>query len=1132
LRAQSQVPCLTEPGASAAQLDLTQIYGKDQLLSTTVLSLPTGKPQPATPTSPFELYSSVLAKDLGESLRQFSLSEQVPLWTVFLSAFHVLLLRYTSQEEIEMVCSLAASLVGPVNGSFRMGSPFLLRTDLSGDPSFRSLLRTHAAVLGSLACADSVLPPAQDLNAQSDANGASVLASFAYCAPGTATKSDLSQPPTADEPIDLHLGVEDCGEDLSLTLVCNPDLFDSGGIRRVLRNLQTLLRGVATDPGQPLSRLPVLSEDEKQQVLVEWNQTDAEYPHDKCLHELIEVQAERVAERAALVLEDRALTYCEFNTRANQLAHYLQARGIAPNARVGICLQPSFDFAVAVLAVLKAGGACVPLDPQYPPERLAYMLQDVQAHVVITEKGMLPQAVPPSCEMLFLADNPEVLSSQPTSNPASGAAPGDIAYVLYTSGSTGKPRGVLLTHGGLVNYNFNATRTYSVTPDDRVLQFCSVSFDIAVEELFITWLSGATLVLKSQAMPLAVPEFLEWVERQRVTILDLPTAYWHEWANHVSEMKKPAPQHLRLVIVGGEKASAKAYSAWRKAVHPALRWFNSYGPTEASVCATGIFDPPEPVPDNIPIGRPLPNVRVYLLDRHLNPVPVGVPGELHIGGVGVAQGYLNRPDLTAEKFIPDPFSSVPGARMYCTGDLARYLPSGEIEFLGRRDDQVKIRGFRVELGEIESALATHPGVREVAVLAREDVPGNKRIVAYVVPANGAKLITADLRRHLQQQLPEYMVPSVFVALETMPLTPNGKINRRGLPAPEGESLPAETVAASDALQLQLVRTWEGVLGKRPIGIRDNFFDLGGHSLLAARLMHRIGQTLGKTLPLAMLFQAPTVEQLAAALRQNGWAQHFSSLVAIQPEGSQPPFFCIHGVGGNVVGFRELARRMAPDYPFYGLQAQGLDGTRPCHRRIEEMAAHYLHAIHGVQPKGPYFLGGFSFGGLVAYEMAQQLHAHGEEVGLLALFDTYPGRLNAVTTSLLKTLLVPSWQHWFRDLPKAVRKRIRWTVRGFRLPQVLRSVQDTNIAAAENYVLRPYPGKATLLRATQHSLRSSDDPHAAWPALVGSLEILAIPGDHNDMLRVPQVDDLAERLKACIDKGRVECEQARVALKLS
>ncbi len=1094
-----------------------------------MLNLHTDKPRPGVLVSGSAWRSLRVASGVIDSLRQLGLREEMPLSAVVLSAFHVLLSRCTSQEDIVMGCSLPSPDAAVTNGSGRVQREFMLRTDLSGDPTFRTLLTdVRARVLKALSETDvSLRPSAEHPVSEPGTSEVDFQVAFSCQASIAEPNAELSVEPSSAQtafahvPVDLHLGIQERGQDLHLSLRYNPEIFDASSIDRTLRNLQTLLQGIAADPDQQVSRLPILTAEEQRHILVEWNKTDCEYPRDKCLHELVEAQAEATPKALAVVCGRNQLSYGDLNSRANQLANYLRNRGVGPNLRVGICLDPSLDFAVAVLAVLKAGGACVLLDPNYPSERLAYMLEDVRARVVITAKNMLPEAVPSACEVLFLAEQSTVLSQQPRTNPNSGVTPRDIAYVIYTSGSTGKPRGVLLTHAGLVNYNINMARMYGLGPDDRMLQFCSISFDIAVEELFATWISGATLVLRSE-MPLAVPDFLEWIGRQRITILDLPTAYWHEWVHHLPELKRPIPQDLRLVVVGGEKASSTAYAAWLRSVGNRVRWINAYGPTEASVSVTAYepkLAPGTPVPENLPIGRPLANCRVYLLDQHLNPVPIGVPGELHIGGVCVAQGYFNRPELTAEKFIPDLFSTEPGARLYKSGDLARYLPSGEIEFLGRRDDQVKIRGFRVELGEIEAALAKRPGLRELAVIAREDIPGEKRLVAYLVAEQGAKPSAAELRRSLQQHLPDYMVPSAFVFLDAMPLTPNGKIDRRGLPAPEVEFKAQETAVAADVLQLKLVRIWEDLLGKKPIGIRDNFFELGGHSLLAARLMHRTGQALGKTLPLAMLFQAPTIEQLATVLRQDGWSRHWSSLVAIQPAGSHPPFFCVHGVGGNVLNFRELGGLMGPDYPFYGFQAQGLDGKSPCFTRIEEMAAHYIAEIKTIQPKGPYFFGGYSLGGIVAYEMAQQLRANGEPVGLLALLDTYAGNLSSISSTVLRLLLHPSAQTLFRDLPSIATETVERRIKSLLTSRLLKNVLRTNQAAADRYVLRPYGGKITLFRASEMSLRSFEDLYSIWDGLAGeAVDVQKITGNHKGILVPPQVDQLAAKLKACIDKN--------------
>jgi thioesterase domain-containing protein len=451
--------------------------------------------------------------------------------------------------------------------------------------------------------------------------------------------------------------------------------------------------------------------------------------------------------------------------------------------------------------------------------------------------------------------------------------------------------------------------------------------------------------------------------------------------------------------------------------------------------------------------------------------------------------------------------------------MARFGNNGEIEFLGRQDDQVKIRGFRVEPGEIEEELGRQENVREVAVITREDVPGNKRLVAYVVLAQPQSQSGDDLRSYLKDRLPDYMVPSSFVILDAMPMTPNGKIDRRALASQQKLVSKDTPEPANDGnLNSKIAAIWQDALG-RPVGLKDNFFELGGHSLLAARMMHRLGQLVGRPLPLAMLLQSPTVEQLSAALQENGLARYWSSVVTIQPHGSHPPFFCIHGVGGNIVGFRDLGRHMGPTHPFYGLQARGLDGAHACLTSVEEMAAQYLTDIRSVHPEGPYFLGGYSFGGLVAYEMAQQLTARGKQVAFLALFDTAPGHVKPQTSSLLKSLSRPTPKFLFSDLPRGLYKGVRRRWRALRVPKTLKNVFFANTRAAEQYSLRPYNGKVTLFRATEKSLRAAKNPYAAWRSLAqGGLEFQDIPGDHYGVLVEPQVSVFAERLKNCIDEA--------------
>ncbi len=999
-------------------------YWEGYLADWSALELPTDRPRPAMLRPPMGVESCSLREELSAGLRRLSQETGLEVATAGLAVFSVLLHRYTAQDKFVVATSRGTGHLLPVV------------VDFSDQPSFRDLLhRLEGAICIGREAGPVPLDLAGRLGIEPDRSRHPIFqVAFSSGVDEGPSVFPSASVGTSAIGLDLHLELADSSQ-LRLRLHYNQSLFERSTTARMLNHMQVLLAGAIEDIDRSSAELPMLAERELNELLVERNNTARNFPHG-CLHELFEEMAAKLPNEIAVVHAQEQLSYFELNARANQVAHYLQKRGVGRNARVGICLERSLEFAVALLGVLKAGAACVPLDPKYPNDRLTLMLGDVAAPIVLTERGLLQATVPDDTQVLHVSQERQNLAEEPRSNPSIGSIATDIAYVIYTSGSTGRPRGVLLPHAGLVNYTLAAVERFELRPGDRMLQFCSISFDAAIEEIFSTWAAGATLVFRTEEVSLEPSELLSWVAEQHINVMDLPTAYWHEWVYAMPTLPQKVPAGLRLVIVGGEKSSLEAYATWHKFVGNRVRWINTYGPAEASIVATTYeprLQPGDDLPAVLPIGRPVANARVYLLDPHLNPVPVGVPGELHIGGAGVAQGYLNLPQLTEEKFIPDIFSDVPSARLYKTGDLARYLPSGDIEFLGRRDDQVKIRGFRVEPGEIESVLRQHPGVHEAAVVLREDPPGNKRLMGYVVRSQQETATESELRQYVQKRLPEYMVPSEFIFLQSMPLTPNGKINRRALPMSRFDSpLGITQAAADDPLQEQLIQIWEKLLGRKPIGIRDNFFDLGGHSLLAVRLMHRIKQLNGQTIPLAVLLQAPTVEQLAAALR-NGCSRHWASLVPIQPEGSKPPFFCVHGVGGNVVGFHYLAQYMKPDYPFYGLQSHGMDGKHAGHTRIEDLAAHYIDAIRTVQTTGPYHLGGFSLGGLVAYEMACQLVAAGEEVGILMLFDTYASKPKPVNESLMDQLRQPSWAK-VQQLPRAIYKKVRRTVRVWFLPE--------------------------------------------------------------------------------------------------
>jgi thioesterase domain-containing protein/acyl carrier protein len=660
-----------------------------------------------------------------------------------------------------------------------------------------------------------------------------------------------------------------------------------------------------------------------------------------------------------------------------------------------------------------------------------------------------------------------------------------------------------------------------------------------LEEILPALIVGARLVITG--MNLWHPaEFHRMISEFGLTVLNLPTAYWQELAREWARVPELVPNiQPRLFIVGGDTMLPDVLKLWQRTPVNSIRLLNVYGPTETTVFATAFEIAPRPgestTYQRVPIGRPFANRAIYILDQHSHPVPIGVQGHLHIGGVGLARGYLNRPELTAEKFIPDPFRVEPGARMYKTGDLARYRPDGNIEFLGRADHQVKIRGFRIELGEIEAVLGQHPAVRKAVVLAREDAPGEKRLVAYVVAESTAD----ELRRFLKDKLPEYMVPAVFVLLDALPITPNGKIDRRALPAPERTrpELDKAFVAPRDDLELQLAHIWEEVLGVQPVGVRDNFFELGGHSLLAVRLFALIEKQLGKKLPLTAVFRGATVEHLAGVLSQQPGPQ--SSLVAIQPGGSKRPLFLVHPAGGHVFPYIHLAQLLGPDQPCYGLQARGLEDGQDPHTRIEDMAAHYIQALQTLQPAGPYLLGGWSMGGVVAFEMAQQIHAQGQRVALLALLDgripapdeTFPEedseaillveRYFGISFGPLESLAeLPKDEQLAFILERA--KSAGLVPAELDISQARRFVNllRCDLRATQNYGPHLYPGRITFFKASETLAGTSPDPTLGWSEWAsGGVEVHIVPGNHANLMYEPHVEVLAEKLTACLNQAQ-------------
>jgi amino acid adenylation domain-containing protein len=1033
--------------------------------------------------------------EVTAALRAHASGNDLDLGTLLLAGFGALLHRYTGLPELVL-----RGAAGP------------LWIDATGDPSFDELVRRVQHELDA---------EPQAVTAGNGAGPARLQIAFAA---------------GAIEPrCDLEVTVEERLEGLVAVAGFDLEVCDPAGVQQLLRRLPVLLEDAVEDPGRPVGALALLDAEERVRMLEEWNATACPFPACRA-DELIAARARANPAKVAVEFEDQELTYGELDARANGLAHLLQELGTGPDVLVGICVERSLDMLVGLIGIMRAGGAYVPIDPAFPADRRRFMLDDAAVQVVVTQESLLPELELSGTHTICLdRDAPRIAAAGSTA-PECHATAGSLAYVIYTSGSTGKPKGVQIPHRALVNFLTTMSHEPGMGADDVLVAVTTLSFDIAGLELYLPLVAGARVVIAPQSVAADPRRLADLIEHTGATVVQATPTTWRM----LVDSGWPGVSGLKA-LCGGEALPAVLAE---QLLERGLELWNMYGPTETTIwSAVTRVQPGVP----LTIGRPIANTTLYVLDDALQPVPVGLPGELHIGGDGLARGYLNRPELTTERFVPHPFGARPGARLYKTGDLVRYRDDGTIDFLGRRDHQVKVRGFRIELGEIETALARQPEVGAAVAITREDIEGDVRIVGYVVPADGRPPASADLRRALTEILPAYMVPSSVVVLAELPLTPNGKIDRKALPPPSSER-PAEStvVGPRTPLEERLVRIWERELEISPIGVTDDFFDLGATSIVAARLFARLERELGTKLPLGAIFQAPTIESLALQLgRDSGdGAGRWTSLVPIQPNGSRPPIFCVHGGAGTILHLQPLARRLGSDQPFYGLQARGLYGGAPPLRTVEEMSEHYLDELRTVQPHGPYRLAGYCFGSIVAFEMAQRLTAEGEEVELLAGFNgpsslwlrTFrsiggqPSRRaqrivtprRPLSERVAGVIASPAKQRqWARHLLWRFRRRYVWPYRvrhslrrGRPLPEHIRENYFLGIHAVAELAYEPsaYPGEMIVFQGAG----LYDDPTLGWETLAASVETVAIPGEHagnRTLMAEPYVGQVAERLQA-------------------
>jgi amino acid adenylation domain-containing protein len=1118
---------------STATMAAQVAHWKERLAGLPTLELPTDRPRPPLQSYRGDVLRTRVPADLVAALKRVGREEGCTLFMAAQAAFDVLLARYSGQDDIAVGTIIAGRSrpeTEPLIGL--IANTLVLRTDLAGAPSFRELLRrVRSATLDAHQYQDvpfdvlvEELRPTRDLSrnplfqilfTMDEANRAPEL---------TGLRTSFVEMDWGASRVDLSVFVWEDERGLDCRFEYSTDLFDAATIARMAGHWHTLLAEAAADPDRAVGDLPLLPAAEREELLVARNATAAPIA-PVTAHGLFEAQVARTPDAVAAAFEAaEQLTYAELDARANRLAHHLVALGVAPDALVGLCVERSLDMLVGALAILKAGGAYVPLDPRYPADRIAYMLQDSGARVLLTQAA-LEESLPAGVEHVVRLDADAARWAElPATPPEAAAGPEHLAYAIYTSGSTGRPKGVEIPHRALVNFLATMAVQPGLTADDVLLAVTTLSFDIAGLELYLPLTRGGRVVLAGAETALDGVRLAELMAATGTTVMQATPATWRMlvdsgWRGRPGLTAlcggEPLPRELAEELLG------RVGSLW-----------NMYGPTETTIWST-VARVERDAP--ITIGRPIANTEVYVLDRRDRPVPVGVAGELCIGGAGLARGYHERPELTAARFVPNPFG--PG-RIYRTGDLARWRADGALDCLGRLDDQVKVRGHRIELGEVETALTSHPGIAAAVAVAREERPGERRLVAYLIPASpeaGAPA-PADLREHLRGTLPEYMVPSAFVTLDAFPLTANGKVDRRALPEPEAGSpggADGSPVAPRTPTEEALAQIWAASLGLPQVGVRDSFFDLGGHSLLAVRAMAEVERVFGRRPPLASFFrEGVTIEGQARLLEQGIDAGASTLLVRARPTGSRPPLFFVYADESALLSLRHFLPAFGPEQPVYGLLPERHQRRFDRRRTVEDLARDLYTALREVQPTGPYYVCGHSFGGVVAYELAAQLRAAGETVGLLAIIDSMTP--DAVTRALRRWMgpRARLGRQMRRSLGAGVAKLWEVADREARgaLSRLLRSDSralddgefdlDGAIFLTQRYQA---VGHDVPLAVFRSPLTESTDGNAlGWEQLHrGPLECCDVPGDHLSMLQTPNVSVLADLLA-----GRLRTAQER------
>jgi amino acid adenylation domain-containing protein len=1123
-------------GGFAAQFDYwTALIDRD----TPALDLPLDHLRPAVQTYRAERYVASLPQQTSAALKAFCQEERATFYMGLLAALDVLLYRYTGQSKI----TVGSPLANRTRPEFEALIGFFVNTlpvqvEIEADLTFREMLalvreRMLAAITHQSLPFDLLV---KKINPERDLSRLplfQVVLNYVNVPQFSPNLDELKIEritgfDTGVTAFDLEFNIVEKAGALQLFCMYNSGLFERETITRLMRTWHNIIENALAEPDLPVAQLNLLSDSERSKILYDWNRTESSYP-DLCLHQLVEAQVERTPDATAVIFDGNSLTYRQLNQRANRLAHLLRSAGVGANSLVAVFLERSVELPAVLLAIHKAGGATLPLDPAYPQERLAFMLEDARPQVIVTQ-NKLTAHLPKTGILTHCIDGERIDGDQPESagqNLAPLSSPGDLAFVRYTSGSTGKPKGVRILQRSVVNTLTYLSQQPGIKPNDRLLAITTISFDISDVEMFLALIAGAQVIVVSSETAADGNLLLDKVKQYQPTLMQATPTTWRMlllagWQGS-ADLK---------IITGGEALSPDLKADLLKRCD---QLWNLYGPTETAIYSIGGRMLPED--QRITIGKPIFNTHVYILDGHMQPVPVGITGSIYIGGDGVSPGYLERPELDAERFMANPF--VPDDRLYATGDLGRYLPDGQVEYLGRSDQQVKVRGYRIELGEIETVLKQHPGVRDVVMAAVADAFGSQDIVCYFIPA-GADLPLSSLRMFLAGRLPAFMIPARFIQVDSFPLLPNGKVDRKTLASLRAAALTSSTKALpANEIESELLSLWRELLGEREIGVSDNFFDLGGHSLMAVRLFSRIEKKFHQRIPLSALFQHGSIQHLASLIQTNEGVYSAQAIVPIQPPGSQKPLYLLPGQGGSVLYFRELAVLLGADQPVYGLQSM-LPGGGWQVESVEAVAADFVRELRAFQPEGPYRIAGHSFGGFVALEMGRQLVAAGQELALLVLFDSMPlASFRKPKPAHLQALhLFDRVRYHFNNLARRKgRERQEYLaelthnlmLRNFGRPIggladneffAKVSPSDQVPMALARYKPARYPFGFTVFQVTEHAWIKRWDPILDWQDhMDGKLTVYTVPGDHVTMLDSPHDGEVARLLRICLEQGK-------------